>query len=335
MYVWDGVQWNNVGEIKGPKGDTGFTGSQGDQGEIGYTGSTGYTGSAGLGILEVNIVDDDLVITYEDNTQENLGRVVGYDGSGSGSGSIDGLSSNSTNTITLEEGYSVIPATDDLQDLGSPTNRFKDVYVGAGSVHVGNTVISSDIDDDLEVKNSAGNYKNIRINNLVLGSNTTLPADPTTGIVFSNGTVQVTSAPRFYSDAFFYFDDLGNNRITAGDYLYDYVNGTLFVTSFIPFNGWVVNRGFGYQPNQEFAIIDNVQLLGGAGSGAEATVIIFGGEVFEIFLTSQGTGYTLGDSLTIDLNDGGSGFEVIINNVDVNTGAISDGYLQLFDITVY
>jgi hypothetical protein len=332
----------------GYTGSIGYTGSQGNagyvgsRGELGYTGSIGftgsqgeqgYTGSQGFGITSAAIVDNELVITYEDDSTQNLGRVVGYDGSGSGS--IDGFTSNSLDTITLNEGYSIVPETDDLQDLGSPTNRFRDVYVGPGSLHLGNTVISSDEEDDLQVKNAAGNYKNVRANNLVLGSTTTLPTNPTTGIVFANGTVQTTSAPRFYSDGFVYFDELGNSRITAGDYLYDYVNGTLFVTSFIPFNGWVVNRGTGYQPNSEFAILDDVPLTGGSGSGAEATVIVLFGEIFEVLLTEQGTGYTLGDSLSIDLNDSGSGFEVIVNNVDVNTGAISNGYLQLFDLTVY
>ena len=323
----------------GSQGETGYVGSQGElgyTGSLGFTGSQGeqgYTGSQGFGITSAAIVDNELVITYEDSSTQNLGRVVGYDGSGSGS--IDGFTSNSVDTITLDAGYSIIPATDDQQDLGSPTNRFKDVYVGPGSLHLGNTVISSDEEDDLQVKDSTGAYRNVRLNNLVLGSTTTLPTTPTTGIVFANGTVQTTSAPRFYSDGYLYFDELGNSRITAGDYLYDYVNGTLFVTSFIPFNGWVVNRGTGYQPTEEFAILDNVELTGGSGSGAEATVIILSGQIFEILLTEQGTGYSLGDSLSIDLNDGGSDFEVIVNNVDVNTGAISNGYLQLFDLTVY
>jgi hypothetical protein len=338
LHVWDGEQWNNVGEVKGPKGDTGFTGSigyTGSEGPVGFTGSMGYTGSQGAGIIDVEIIGDDLVITYEDSSKKNIGRVVGYDGSGSGGGSIDGFTSNSIDTITLNTGYSIIPETDDEQDLGSLTNRFRDVYVGPGSLHLGNTVISSDEEDDLQVKDSAGAYRNVRLNNLVLGPTTTLPTNPTTGIVFANGTVQTTSAPRFYSDGYLYFDDLGNNRITAGDYLYDYVNGTLFVTSFIPFNGWVTNRGVGYQPTEEFAILDDVPLIGGSGSGAEASVIVYFGEIFEISLTEQGTGYALGDSLGIELNDGGSGFEVIVNSVDVNTGAINNGYLQLFDITVY
>jgi hypothetical protein len=68
LYIWDGVQWNNVGSIQGPvgftgsagidgstgftgsRGFTGFTGSQGDTGfvgSIGFTGSTGFTGSQG------------------------------------------------------------------------------------------------------------------------------------------------------------------------------------------------------------------------------------------------------------------------------------------------
>jgi hypothetical protein len=63
LHVWDGVEWDDVGQVQGytgSQGDTGFTGSQGElgftgsQGE-GFTGSQGdigpigYTGSAGSG----------------------------------------------------------------------------------------------------------------------------------------------------------------------------------------------------------------------------------------------------------------------------------------------
>lgn len=40
LYTWDGTQWNNVGEIKGPKGDKGDTGEQGIQGLAGKDGQT-------------------------------------------------------------------------------------------------------------------------------------------------------------------------------------------------------------------------------------------------------------------------------------------------------
>jgi hypothetical protein len=66
LWFWNGTQWNNVGKITGDLGPIGYTGSRGDDGQ---------------GILDVEIVDDDLVITYQDSTQENVGRVVGYTGS--------------------------------------------------------------------------------------------------------------------------------------------------------------------------------------------------------------------------------------------------------------
>jgi hypothetical protein len=53
LYIWDGSDWNNVGQIQGPTGPTGPTGVRGDDstvpGPTGPTGPTGATGTAGLG----------------------------------------------------------------------------------------------------------------------------------------------------------------------------------------------------------------------------------------------------------------------------------------------
>jgi hypothetical protein len=53
LYIWDGTDWNNVGQIQGPTGPTGPTGVRGDDstvpGPTGPSGPTGATGSAGLG----------------------------------------------------------------------------------------------------------------------------------------------------------------------------------------------------------------------------------------------------------------------------------------------
>ena len=53
LYIWDGTDWNNVGQIQGPTGPTGPTGVRGDDstvpGPTGPTGPTGATGVAGLG----------------------------------------------------------------------------------------------------------------------------------------------------------------------------------------------------------------------------------------------------------------------------------------------
>ena len=47
LYVWDGIAWDNVGNIKGEKGDTGDTGPQGISGVKGDTGDTGPVGATG------------------------------------------------------------------------------------------------------------------------------------------------------------------------------------------------------------------------------------------------------------------------------------------------
>jgi hypothetical protein len=53
LYIWDGTDWNNVGQIQGPTGPTGPTGVRGDDstvpGPTGPSGPTGATGTAGLG----------------------------------------------------------------------------------------------------------------------------------------------------------------------------------------------------------------------------------------------------------------------------------------------
>ena len=93
LWFWNGTQWNNVGKITGDMGPRGYTGSRGTDGQ---------------GILDVDIVDDDLVITYQDSTQENVGRVVGYTGS-KGLG-LDPWTKVTTN-YTAESGNRIIADT--------------------------------------------------------------------------------------------------------------------------------------------------------------------------------------------------------------------------------
>lgn len=52
LYIWDGSNWDEVGQITGPTGATGLTGPQGAtgiQGATGLQGSTGLTGATGVG----------------------------------------------------------------------------------------------------------------------------------------------------------------------------------------------------------------------------------------------------------------------------------------------
>ena len=133
----------------GSQGELGYTGSQGDVGYVGSQGETGYTGSQGdLGYVgsqgDVGYVGSQGDLGYTGSQGE-----LGYTGSQgdlgyTGSSGIDTTSTLYSGTLTVSMNVSgdLIPSTDIQQDLGSTTNRFRHVYVGPGSVYIGNNVIT-------------------------------------------------------------------------------------------------------------------------------------------------------------------------------------------------
>lgn len=97
LYVWSETlnDWDNVGNIQGPKGDTGDTGPKGDPGEKGDTGDTGATGPAGEdgvdgkdGIsptVKIGKVGKVTTITITDATGAHTATINdGVDGTGAG-----------------------------------------------------------------------------------------------------------------------------------------------------------------------------------------------------------------------------------------------------------
>ena len=49
---------------------------------------------------------------------------------------------------------SIIPTTNDVYDLGSAEYKFRDLYLGSNTIHVGDKTISeTNIDDSMEIKN--------------------------------------------------------------------------------------------------------------------------------------------------------------------------------------
>jgi len=58
---------------------------------------------------------------------------------------IDGITSDSeAQTITLDAGWDFLPATDIQQNLGSPTQRFKDLYLSGNTINIGDNTLSVD-----------------------------------------------------------------------------------------------------------------------------------------------------------------------------------------------
>ena len=222
LWFWSTVnsQWEDIGQIVGPQGNAGYTGSTGLQGDIGLTGDAGYTGSQGANGYVGSQGD-----TGYAGSQGELGYVgsqgeVGYTGSTGGRGfqgysgsqgvtgyvgslgytgsqgdiGLSGIDTTSTLysgtlTVTLNATGDLVPSTDILQDLGSPTNRFRHVYVGPGSVYIGNNVITEAATGGLVlpgVTRATGYYADKVDNEDDWGSNPTV-----------TGTVTVIDATRF------------------------------------------------------------------------------------------------------------------------------------------
>lgn len=91
---------------KGEQGEQGIQGIQGEQGEKGVQGEKGQNGADGIGITSSEInKKGELVITYSNNTVDNLGVVVGADGKDgiNGTNGVDGIDGKDGIGITNAE----------------------------------------------------------------------------------------------------------------------------------------------------------------------------------------------------------------------------------------
>jgi len=87
-------------------------------------------------------------IYLDGNTLSSDGDILLWNGSPITS--IDGITSNTqAQTVTLDAGWSFIPATNEQQDLGSPTRRFRDLYLSGNTIDIGQNTLSIDVEGDL------------------------------------------------------------------------------------------------------------------------------------------------------------------------------------------
>ena len=100
------------------------------------------------------------------------------------------MTSNATNTVTLSSGFKFIPETDKLQDLGDPSHRFGKIYLAGQTIFLGDTILSTGPDGDLQLTKSNGDLEKITVSSLKLGST------GTDGVVlsFSSGTFSIEGA---------------------------------------------------------------------------------------------------------------------------------------------
>jgi hypothetical protein len=76
----------------------------------------------------------------------------------------------------------------------------------------------------------------------------------------------------------------------------------------------------------------NVSLTGGTGSGAAATIVVAGGTVTAVTITTAGSGYAIGDTLSADnadLGGSGSGLSVVVQTTVQMAGGLEFTFTKL------
>ena len=128
----------------------GYTGSQGITGYTGSQGDTGYTGSQGeKGIVSQATEPTDTGILWLDTS------VAGAIGGSGFSGNYNDLTNkpsipantsdlnNDSGFITSNVSVDIVPTVDNAIDLGSPTNRFRHLYVAPGTIYLGDIKLTN------------------------------------------------------------------------------------------------------------------------------------------------------------------------------------------------
>jgi hypothetical protein len=76
----------------------------------------------------------------------------------------------------------------------------------------------------------------------------------------------------------------------------------------------------------------NVPLTGGRGSGAAATIVVAGGTVTAVTITTAGSGYAIGEALSADnadLGGSGGGFSVVVQTIVQMGGSLEYTFTKL------
>jgi hypothetical protein len=138
--------------FQGQQGNVGFTGSAGSagsQGSVGFTGSAGnvgFTGSAG-----------NVGFTGSEGSAGSQGN-VGFTGSAGSAGSQGNVgftgSAGSTPNFSAV-GEHILPATDITYDLGSPSAKFRSLYLSTTTIYLGENSVSVSNDGQLLVNGAS------------------------------------------------------------------------------------------------------------------------------------------------------------------------------------
>ena len=64
----------------------------------------------------------------------------------------------------------LIPSTDSTYDLGTPTKKWKELYLSGNTIHLGDAKLSTDANGNVEIKNNLGQLKKLIVDEIEVGS---------------------------------------------------------------------------------------------------------------------------------------------------------------------
>ena len=178
------------------------------------------------------------------------------------------LNGNLKATTTEISGH-LVPATDDTHDLGSTTKRFRDLYLGPGSLYINNQKVLEDDSGTIKISTDSGQNLNVQaggtITMLSSGATTTMQ-DATVNIGPSNnsGTTNIRGTLDVVTKI-----EMGDLDLTSGSIHQDASNGNLEIktngTGYIHVNTADFYVGAGNPASDEFVKIDenSISKIGG------------------------------------------------------------------------
>ena len=178
------------------------------------------------------------------------------------------LNGNLKSANTLITG-NLIPVTDDAVDLGSTTKRFKDLYLGPGSLFINNQKVLEDDSGTIKISTDSGQNLNVQaggtITMLSTGATTTMQdATVNLGPSANNGTVNIRGTLDVVTKI-----EIGDLDLTSGSIHQDSSNGNLEIktngTGFTHINTADLFIGAGNPASDEFVQIDenSIKKVGG------------------------------------------------------------------------
>ena len=126
--------------------------------------------------------------------------------SGSTQIDFDSVSSNpfteSVATYITASGH-IVPSSHETYDLGSSNHRWRDLYLSGSTIDLGGTKISRDTDGNVQLADSGGTLKTLKVAELEIGSGAKrvkLKIDDNNKVKFEDKTSGDSEAPTFYKE---------------------------------------------------------------------------------------------------------------------------------------